>query len=98
MAKKEAVLDAALDTEVVVMTLMEGLSERAPLPPKEGDIVEGPVIALDRARLYIDLPPFGTGVIFGREYLNARDRLRERQRLISLSFGGLHSGGTAIIT
>ncbi len=55
---------------------MQGLLERAPEPPKEGDIVEGPVIALERARLYIDLPPFGTGVIFGREYLNAREVIK----------------------
>lgn len=50
--------------------------ERIKEPPQEGDIVEGPVIALDRARLYIDLPPWGTGVIFGREYLNAREVIK----------------------
>ncbi len=60
----------------VPMTLMQGLLERAPTPPAVGDIVEGPVIALDRARLYIDLPPFGTGVIYGREYLNAREVIK----------------------
>ncbi|HVV39335.1 MAG TPA: S1 RNA-binding domain-containing protein [Candidatus Paceibacterota bacterium] len=85
MAKtKEAVLDlptgqagaADIATTEAVATLMQGLSERAPEPPKEGDIVEGPVIALDRAKLYIDLPPFGTGVIFGREYLNAREVIK----------------------
>ena len=78
MAKtKEAVLDAADTTiEAIPLTVMQGLAARAPEPPKEGDIVEGPVIALDRARLYIDLPPFGTGVIFGREYLNAREVIK----------------------
>jgi small subunit ribosomal protein S1 len=50
--------------------------ERVVEPPKEGDIVEGPVIALDRARLYIDLPPWGTGIIYGREYLNAREVIK----------------------
>lgn len=55
---------------------MLGLVERAPEPPKEGDIVEGTVLALDRAKLYIDLPPFGTGVIFGREYMNAREVIK----------------------
>jgi len=33
-------------------------------------------LALDRARLYIDLPPFGTGVIYGREYMNAREVIK----------------------
>jgi small subunit ribosomal protein S1 len=65
-----------LNQEGVVATVMSGLFERAPEPPKEGDIIEGPVIALDRARLYIDLPPFGTGVIFGREYMNAREVIK----------------------
>ncbi|HWB34134.1 MAG TPA: S1 RNA-binding domain-containing protein [Candidatus Paceibacterota bacterium] len=76
MATKEAVLDAAPMEDTVDTSLMGGLIERAPTPPQQGDIVEGPVIALDRARLYIDLPPFGTGIIFGREYLNAREVIK----------------------
>src|SRR3989338_315329 len=65
------------DTEVVLpLTVMSGFFERSQEPPKEGDIVEGPVISLDRARLYIDLPPFGTGVIYGREYMNAREVIK----------------------
>ncbi len=46
-------------------------------PPKVGDLVDGTVIALVRGRLYVDLPPFGTGIIYGREYLNAADVLRK---------------------
>ncbi len=46
-------------------------------PPSAGDLVEGTIIALARGRLYIDLPPFGTGLIYGREYLNAADVLRK---------------------
>ena len=49
----------------------------SPAPPKEGEIVEGTVSALGRARVYIDLHPFGTGLIYGREYMNARDILRK---------------------
>lgn len=48
-----------------------------PIAPKEGDIVEGIVTALGRARVYIDITPFGTGLIYGREYMNARDILRK---------------------
>lgn len=59
-----------------VSTVMTKISDESPEPPKEGDIVEGPVIAIDRARLYIDLAPFGTGVIYGREYLNAREVIK----------------------
>ncbi len=45
-------------------------------PPAMGDLVEGSVIAIEKSSVYIDLPPFGTGIIYGREYLNARDILR----------------------
>ena len=45
-------------------------------PPAMGDLVEGSVIAIDKSSVYIDIPPFGTGIIYGREYLNARDILR----------------------
>lgn len=42
-----------------------------------GELVEGPVIAIDKAALYIDLPPYRTGIIYGREFMNARDVIRE---------------------
>jgi len=46
-------------------------------PPKVGDLIEGTIIELVRGRLYVDLPPFGAGIIYGREYLNAADVLRK---------------------
>ena len=55
---------------------MAGVIEETPAPPAEGDIVEGPVIGHGKNALYIDLPPFGTGIIFGREYMNARDLVK----------------------
>ncbi len=59
-----------------LISIMTALAEQAPMPPKAGDIIEGKVLALDRAKLYIDLPPFGTGVIYGREYMNAREVIK----------------------
>lgn len=55
---------------------MQMFAEQAQTPPASGDIIEGTVISLDRARLYVDLPPFGTGVIYGREYMNAREVIK----------------------
>ena len=46
------------------------------LPPKVGDVVEGVVIAKDTNKVFVDLSPWGTGIIYGREYLAARDMLR----------------------
>lgn len=56
---------------------MAGMIDAIATPPKTGDVVEGTIIALVRGRLYVDLPPFGTGIIYGREYLNAADVLRK---------------------
>jgi len=48
----------------------------APKRPGVDDVVEGPVVAIGRARVFVDLHPFGTGIIFGREYLSARETLK----------------------
>ncbi|TSC86476.1 MAG: RNA binding S1 protein [Parcubacteria group bacterium Gr01-1014_8] len=55
---------------------MAELMESAPKPPANDDVVEGPVIAVGRARVFVDLHPFGTGIIYGREYLSAREALK----------------------
>lgn len=56
---------------------MEGMLDAIATPPRVGELVEGTIIELVRGRLYVDLPPFGTGIIYGREYLNAADVLRK---------------------
>lgn len=53
------------------------LLEKLPNPPKSEDLVEGPVIAVDKSSVYIDLHPFGTGIIMGREFIIARDLIRK---------------------
>ncbi|MEK7509395.1 MAG: S1 RNA-binding domain-containing protein [Patescibacteria group bacterium] len=50
--------------------------DATPKRPANDDVVEGPVIAIGRARVFIDLHPFGTGIIYGREYLSARESLK----------------------
>jgi small subunit ribosomal protein S1 len=56
---------------------MAHLADSIATPPRAGDLVEGTIIELVRGRLYVDLPPFGAGIIYGREYLNAADVLRK---------------------
>lgn len=48
-----------------------------PNPPQEGEVVEGPVLSIDKSAIYIDLSPFGTGIIYGREFIIARDMIRK---------------------
>ena len=51
--------------------------ESIPTPPVVDDLVEGSVISIDKGAVYVDLPPFGTGIIFGREFMNARDIIKK---------------------
>ncbi|KKQ83304.1 MAG: RNA binding S1 domain protein [Parcubacteria group bacterium GW2011_GWB1_38_8] len=55
----------------------EKLLESIPTPPSIDDLVEGPVISIDKGAVYIDLPPFGTGIIYGREFINTRDIIKK---------------------
>lgn len=55
---------------------MAGLLLGALKKPSLDDVVEGPVVALGRARIFVDIHPFGTGIIYGREYLSARETLK----------------------
>lgn len=64
-------------TSPITQGTMSDFIASTPVPPQVGDIVEGTVAAIGRARVYINLPPFGAGLIFGREYMNARDILRK---------------------
>ena len=45
--------------------------------PELGDLVEGPVISIEKSSVYVDLAPFGTGIIYGREFLAARDLIKK---------------------
>lgn len=70
--------ESEVDSTVVVGSgIMAALVATIPDAPVEGSLVEGTVSAIGRARVYVELAPFGTGLIFGREYMNARDILRK---------------------
>ncbi len=55
---------------------MSPFFENIPVPPQEGQLVEGPVVAITKGKVFIELHPFGTGIIYGREYQTASDILR----------------------
>ncbi len=61
------------DVEVEELSLMDSLIETIPVLPAVGELVEGVVIGIDKNSVFIDLPPFGTGTIYGREFMNVRD-------------------------
>lgn len=44
--------------------------------PKVGDLLEGLVIVRKGAALFVNLDPLGTGIVYGREYYQARDLIK----------------------
>ncbi len=64
------------EKESAAQSPMAVLMEAAIKRPTKDDVLEGPVVAIGRARVFVDLAPFGTGIIYGREYLSARDTLK----------------------
>jgi small subunit ribosomal protein S1 len=63
--------------KVVGNTLMDKLLEGSNGTPVLGDLVEGPVINIEKSAVYVDLAPYGTGIIFGREFMTARDIIKK---------------------
>lgn len=63
-------------TAEVAPSAMDQLVKGSANPPEVGAIVKGTAIGRGKMALYIDVPPFGTGIIFGREYLNAREIIK----------------------
>lgn len=56
---------------------MDEILKITPEKPRPGAVFSGTVISKGKMAVYVNIPPFGTGIIFGREYLNARDIIRE---------------------
>lgn len=58
-------------------SLMVKYIDEVKTPPRVGEVVEGKIISIDKSSIYTDLSPFGTGIIYGREFIIARDLIRK---------------------
>lgn len=45
-------------------------------PPRVGDIVEGKIIGKERGALFLDLGAIGTGIIYGKEFYEEKEKLK----------------------
>ena len=45
-------------------------------PPSMDSIVEGKIVARDRSSVFIDLGVLGTGIIYGKEFYEAKDTIK----------------------
>ena len=44
--------------------------------PNQNDIIEGIIIGQKRLALFVDLSPFGTGIVYGKEFFKAKKMLK----------------------
>jgi small subunit ribosomal protein S1 len=77
MPKTTTTDETVEDVTVAPEAAADDIHSKETIRPKLDELVEGPVIAVDKAAVYIDLPPYGTGVIYGREYNAAKDLIKK---------------------
>lgn len=57
--------------------VLKSILEQSVNKPEVESIVEGPVIAIEKSRVFVDLAPYGTGIIYGKEFINAKDIIKK---------------------
>jgi small subunit ribosomal protein S1 len=71
------VIDGIAENAKIELSSIGKMLDKAELPPQVDALVEGPVISIQKSSVYIDLAPFGTGIIYGREFINAKDIIKK---------------------
>lgn len=75
--EEKNVVDSIVEHAKIELSSVGKMLDKADLPPSIDALVEGPVISIAKSSVYIDLAPFGTGIIYGREFINAKDIIKK---------------------
>ena len=59
------------------LSVIGKMLDKTDMPPSIDALVEGEVISIGKASVFVDITPYGTGIIYGREFINARDIIRK---------------------
>ena len=65
------------EKEENVNLVLKSIADRSSSRPEVDSIVEGPVILVRKSSVFVDLAPFGTGIIYGKEFINAKDIIKK---------------------
>lgn len=57
--------------------VLKSIVNRSANKPQVDSLVEGMVILVQKSSVFVDLAPFGTGIIYGREFINAKDIIKK---------------------
>lgn len=71
------VIESIAENAKIELSSVGKMLDKAELPPQIEALIEGPVISIQKSSVYIDLTPFGTGIIYGREFINAKDIIKK---------------------
>jgi len=71
------VIESIAEHAKIELSSIGKMLDKVELPPQVDALVEGPVISIQKSSVYIDLAPFGTGIIYGREFINAKDIIKK---------------------
>jgi small subunit ribosomal protein S1 len=63
--------------EIEENSVLSSVVDRSANKPEVDSLVEGPVILIEKSSVYVNLAPFGTGIIYGREFINAKDVIKK---------------------
>lgn len=78
MSKDENnLVDNIAENAKIELSSIAKMLDKVELPPQIETLVEGPVISIQKSSVYIDLALFGTGIIYGREFINAKDIIKK---------------------
>lgn len=66
------------EDEIVEENLvLKSVVDRSVNKPEIDSLIEGSVISVEKSSVYVDLAPYGTGIIYGREFINAKDIIKK---------------------
>jgi len=57
--------------------ILNSIVDRSRPRPELDALIEGPVILIEKSKVFVDLSPFGAGIIYGREFQNAKDIIKK---------------------
>ncbi len=58
-------------------SVLKSIVDRSAGRPEVDSLIEGKVILVEKSSVFVDLSPLGTGIIYGREFQNAKDIIKK---------------------
>jgi len=77
MKENKDIVENIAENAKIELSSVGKMLEKTEVPPQVDTLIEGPVITVQKSSVYIDLAPFGTGIIYGREFINAKDIIKK---------------------